>query len=207
MSSEAEKKGRRSWLRLGLQLLAVGTVVSLLGVLIRQTVVRGAGNHLVSEVKSGGRPPAPQFELPVFWAHAETWPQSLRSAISDGRVSIDELRGHPVVVNFWASWCVPCKAEAPRFVAAAKTYRGRVAFLGLDVQDFEGDARRFLTRYGTNYVSVRDGDESTSSAYGVTGIPETYYLDAKGRIVAHSVGEVSEEKLEANIVKALREPE
>ena len=91
MSSEPEHRRRRSWLRLALQVLAVGIVVSLLGLLIRQTVVRGAGSHLVSEVKSGGRPLAPQFELPVFWAHAETWPHSLRSAISDRRVAIDEV--------------------------------------------------------------------------------------------------------------------
>jgi cytochrome c biogenesis protein CcmG/thiol:disulfide interchange protein DsbE len=186
--------------------VAVGIVVSLLGLLIRQTVVRGAGTRLVSEVKGGARPPAPQFELPVLWPHAETWPQSVRTAISDARVSIHELRGHPVVVNFWASWCVPCKSEAPRLVAAAKAHGGRVAFLGVDVQDFEADARHFLTRFRTNYVSVRDGGDSTYSAFGLTGVPETYYLDARGRIVAHSVGEVSREELEANIVKATREP-
>jgi cytochrome c biogenesis protein CcmG/thiol:disulfide interchange protein DsbE len=90
-------------------------------------------------------------------------------------------------------------------VAAAKAHAGRVAFLGVDVQDFEGDGRHFLTRYQTNYVSVRDGDDSTSSAYGVTGIPETYYLDAAGRVVAHTVGEVSGQELEANVDKAIEE--
>ena len=88
---------------------------------------------------------------------------------------------------------------------SAGTHTGRIAFIGVDVQDFKSDARRFLTRYGTNYVSVRDGDDSTSSAYGVTGIPETYYLDARGRIVAHSVGEVSRQELEANVNQAIKE--
>jgi cytochrome c biogenesis protein CcmG, thiol:disulfide interchange protein DsbE len=106
-------------------------------------------------------------------------------------------------VNFWASWCVPCKAEAPRLVASARAHAGEVAFLGSDVQDFESDARRFLDRYGINYVSVRDGGGSTYGAYGLTGIPETYDLDHTGRVLAHSVGEVSRDELEANIARAV----
>jgi len=203
MSKKAER--HRSWLRRALQMVTIAIVVGLLGLLVRQTIVRDAGPRLVSEVKAGADPSAPNFELPLLWAHAETWPQSVHSALLDGRVSLRELRGHPVVVNFWASWCVPCKAEAPRLVASARAHTGRIAFIGVDVQDFKSDARRFLTRYGTNYVSVRDGDDSTSSAYGVTGIPETYYLDARGRIVAHSVGEVSRQELEANVNKAIEE--
>jgi cytochrome c biogenesis protein CcmG/thiol:disulfide interchange protein DsbE len=122
-----------------------------------------------------------------------------RAALDDGRVSLAELRGHPVVLNFWASWCVPCKAEAPRLAAAAKAHAGDVLFLGIDVQDFKSDARRFLTKYEANYVSVRDGGDSTYSAYGLTGLPETYYLDRPGRILAHSVGEVSKTELEQGI--------
>jgi cytochrome c biogenesis protein CcmG, thiol:disulfide interchange protein DsbE len=205
MSKTVETIRQHSWVRLALQGLTVAIIAGLLGLLVRQTVAKDAGPRLVSEVKAGTNPSAPEFELPLLWAHAETWPESVRSALSDGRVSLRELRGHPVVVNFWASWCVPCKAEAPRLVASARAHAGRVAFIGVDVQDFKSDARRFLTRYGTNYVSVRDGDDSTSSAYGVTGIPETYYLDARGRIVAHSVGEVSRQELKANVNQAIEE--
>jgi cytochrome c biogenesis protein CcmG, thiol:disulfide interchange protein DsbE len=75
--------------------------------------------------------------------------------------------------------------------------------LGVDVQDFESDARSFLERYDTNYVSVRDGGSSTYENYGLTGIPETYYLDARGRVVAHAVGEVSPDELEAGIANAV----
>ena len=103
-------------------------------------------------------------------------------------------------MNFWASWCVPCKNEAPRLAAAARASQG-VIFLGIDVQDFKSDARGFLTKYGVNYVSVRDGGDSTYSVYGLTGLPETYYVAPQGRIVAHSIGEVSTTELAEGIAE------
>jgi cytochrome c biogenesis protein CcmG/thiol:disulfide interchange protein DsbE len=191
-------------MRVVLQAAAVSVIALLLALLTMQVLAKGAGSHLVSEVEAGQRPRAPHFDLPVLWQRAETWPGDLRGALADGRVSPGELRGYAVVMNFWASWCVPCKAEAPLLVASAKAHAGEVVFLGVDVQDFASDARRFLERYGTNYVSVRDGGESTFEAYGLTGLPETFYLDPEGRIVAHSLGEISEEELEAGIDAALR---
>lgn len=105
----------------------------------------------------------------------------------------------PVVINFWASWCVPCAREAPRLNASARQHRGKLVFLGIDVQDFTRDPRRFLRRHHVNYVSVRARGDSTFTGYGLTGLPETYYLDARGRIVAYSVGEVSRVELESGI--------
>jgi cytochrome c biogenesis protein CcmG, thiol:disulfide interchange protein DsbE len=205
MSGEpaSEGPGRRSRLRMLLQAGAVSIVALLLGLLVVRTLAKEAGPHLVSEVNAGNKPLAPDFELPVLWPRAETLPAKLRGALADGRVSPRELRGYPVVMNFWASWCVPCKAEAPRLVASARRHAGEVVFLGVDVQDFKSDARSFLERYNTNYVSVRDGGSSTYENYGLTGIPETYYLDARGRVVAHGVGEVSPDELEGGIADAI----
>jgi cytochrome c biogenesis protein CcmG/thiol:disulfide interchange protein DsbE len=76
-----------------------------------------------------------------------------------------------------------------------------VLFLGVDVQDFTSDARKFLGRHHVNYPSVRDGTPSTYDKYGLTGVPETYYMDARGRLVAHSLGEVSTRELEAEVAK------
>ena len=201
--ARSEGAGGRSRLRLLLQAGAVSIVALLLGLLALRTLAKQAGPHLVSEVKAGNTPLAPDFDLSVLWPHAETWPAKLRGALADDRVSLSELRGYPVVMNFWASWCVPCKAEAPRLVASAQRHAGEVVFLGVDVQDLKGDARSFLERYKTNYVSVRDGGSSTYANYGLTGLPETYYLDARGRVVDHAVGEISPEELEAGIASAI----
>ena len=109
-----------------------------------------------------------------------------RLATRDTLSPID-LRGRVVVMNFWASWCDPCKSELQRLTTAAKKHRGSVIFLGVDINDFTGDARHFLDRGRVDYVSLHGGS-GTSSAYGLIGLPETYYLDARGRVVGRTAG-------------------
>jgi len=181
------------------QLLAVAFVALLLALLVWKVVHGSSGAGLVSAIKRGDRPVAPTFDLPVIWNRRQLWPQRVRPALADDRISLTELRGTPVVLNFWASWCIPCKEEAPYLAAAARAHRRDVAFLGLDVQDLTRDARHFLDRLDVPYPSVRDGGESSYTAYGLTGVPETYYIDDRGRIVAHAVGAVSREELERDI--------
>ena len=140
----------------------------------------------------------------MIWPHAETWPARSRRVVVGGRLPLRALRGQPVVLNFWASWCVPCKKEAPLLAASAKTHAGKVAFLGVDVQDFTSDARHFLARYHVNYVSVRDGAGSTYDGYGLTGVPETYFVDREGRIIAHVPGQLSGKQLEEGVQLVIR---
>jgi cytochrome c biogenesis protein CcmG, thiol:disulfide interchange protein DsbE len=191
----------RPLLRLA-QLGALALVAGLLGLLVWRVVERERGPNLVKEIRVGKTPRAPAFDLSVLWPHSETWPPSLRAALADEKVSPAELKGRPVVINFWASWCIPCRHEAPHLVASARTHAGRVAFLGIDVEDLRSDARRFLRRYRVNYVSVRDGSGSTYDDYGLTGVPETYWLDRRGRIVAHYAGQVSRQQLEQGVALA-----
>lgn len=140
---------------------AVAVVVALLGLLIWDIVQGGKGASFTTKITEGKKPVAPLFALPVLREHRETLPPALRARLDDGRLALTELRGYPVVVNFWGSWCVPCREEAPAFRAVARRYAGRVIIAGMDRQHFMGAARRFLRRYDVNYVSVRDGTDRT----------------------------------------------
>jgi cytochrome c biogenesis protein CcmG, thiol:disulfide interchange protein DsbE len=182
-------RGRRP-LVLVLQVTTLALVAGLLALLVWRLVVRDNGSQFVSAIAAGKRPLAPGFTLPVIASETRYWPAGLRGAVADGDVSLSQLRGHPVVINFWASWCGPCLDEAPALAAAARRYAGRVVFLGIDHEDLTSDARRFLRRTRAPYVSVRDGNDDVYTAYGLTGTPETYFLDARGRAVAHSAGPV-----------------
>ena len=191
----------------GVALLVVLALLALLALLVWRVVHRGSGATLVRAIARGQVKPAPAFSLPVIWRHTESWPAPRRSALDDSVVSLAELRGYPIVVNFWASWCIPCREEAPFLAASARAHLGEVAFLGIDVQDFTTDARRFLRELDVPYVSVRDSGPRTYAAYGLTGVPETYYVDRRGRVVAHSVGTVSGPELESEVAKTLeRQP-
>ena len=189
----------RSLLGLVLRLAALTLVGGLLALLVWRVVNASQGGRLVNEHKKSI---APDFRLGVLWPHIETWPASTRDLVRS-KVELRSLRGRPVVLNFWASWCIPCAHEAPRLVAAAKAHEGRVLVLDVDVKDFSSDARKFLRRFHVNYVSVRDGGSDTYDAYGLTGLPESYFLDASGRIVEHKIGEISTAELESGITLAL----
>jgi cytochrome c biogenesis protein CcmG/thiol:disulfide interchange protein DsbE len=194
-------RGRRPLFR-AFQVGALLFVAGLLALLIWRVATEGRGKQLVKEIKADKKPPAPKFNLPVLWPHRETWPASLAGALADNRISPAELKGHPLVLNFFASWCIPCRHEAPLLDASAHEHAGRVVFLGVDVQDLKSDARGFLKRYHVNYVAVHDGGGSTYDGYGLTGVPETYWIDARGRIVAHYPGAISRRLLEQGIREA-----
>jgi cytochrome c biogenesis protein CcmG/thiol:disulfide interchange protein DsbE len=195
-----ERPSRWRW---PLRLAALSVVVGLFGLLAWATLSAGRGNSLVSRIAAGEAPPAPQFSLEVLWPRAETWPVEIRRRLADGRLDLGELSGRPVVINFWASWCIPCRDEAPLLNASARTHAGEVVFLGVDVQDLKSDALAFSREFETPYVSVRDRGNGTYEDYGLTGVPETYYLDRGGRIIAHTPGAISRASLEQGIAWAI----
>jgi cytochrome c biogenesis protein CcmG/thiol:disulfide interchange protein DsbE len=199
-----QRPERRSPRRQVLTILSLAFVAALFAALVVRLTESDPGPGFVSAVRAGSKPAAPQFDLAVIWPHAETWPARLQPGVGRGRVSLSDLRGVPTVLNFWASWCTACGGEAPRLAQTARAYRGRVVFVGLDVNDFDSDARRFLERHHANYVSLRSRGSSIYDAYGLIGLPETYYLDRRGRVVAQTVGELTQRKLEAGIARAER---
>jgi cytochrome c biogenesis protein CcmG/thiol:disulfide interchange protein DsbE len=197
------KEGTPSPARGLLKAGAIALVVGLLALFAWATLAAGKGSSLVAQIAAGEAPRAPAFELEVMWPRTETWPRELRGAIADGSLSLADLRGRPAVLNFWASWCIPCRDEAPILNSSARAHRGEVVFVGIDVQDLRADALSFLREFDVAYVSVRDAADDTYRAYGLTGVPETYYLSADGRIVAHSPGVISRSSLEAGIEQAI----
>lgn len=196
--ADAAGRGAGPLFRL-LQLIALAAVLGLLALLVWRFIAAHRGAALVNAIRAGKRPAAPAFTLPLIWNNGSTWPAPLRRLLAGRTLRLGGLRGYPVVVNFWASWCVPCKQEAPRLDAAAQHHAGKVAFLGIDVQDLTSDARTFLRYHRVRYPSLRDNGGATYDGYGLTGVPETYWIDRRGRIVAHYAGPVSSAQLEAGI--------
>jgi cytochrome c biogenesis protein CcmG/thiol:disulfide interchange protein DsbE len=186
------------WLRT-LRPLAVAFVLALLVILVLQLRSANSGGRFVASISAGKAPPAPAFRLAVLWREAPTWPPAALPLLAVDRLALRSLRGRPVVINFWASWCVPCRDEAPVLEAGARAYAGKVVFLGVDVQDLSGEARHFARKYGMNYGSLTDRSNQAYNNYGLTGVPETYYVDARGRVIAHNPGPVTRTTLAQGI--------
>lgn len=114
------------------------------------------------------------------------------------------LRGKPIVVNVWASWCGPCRVEAPLLDRASRAYGADVTFVGVASKDALGDAEAFLDRYDISYTNLFDRDGSVRRRLGLRGFPTTYVFDREGALVATEVGGVSEQRLAAQLDDVLR---
>ena len=118
--------------------------------------------------------------------------------------SLDDFKGKPVVVNFWASWCVACREEAHELEAFWQANKGGdVGVVGIAIQDSVEAALGFARQYGKTYVLGLDEDGKAGIDYGVSGVPETFIIDAKGVIVHKEVGPVTAKKLQEILIKSL----
>jgi cytochrome c biogenesis protein CcmG/thiol:disulfide interchange protein DsbE len=171
--------------------IAAGAVGLLFVGLIAYGVAGRAPNlRIDGQLAQGRAAVAPAFDLAVL-ERGDLGPlgRRLDGPLGDGRLSLAELRGSPVVVNFWASWCDPCRKEAPLLEDSWRSARSTgVVFLGLNMQDARSDARRFIREFEVSYPNVREPDDATARAWGTTGLPETYFLSRDGRVVSHVVG-------------------
>ena len=122
----------------------------------------------------------------------------------DGKkLSLDDLRGKTVFLNFWASWCPPCRAEARDLEAAWQRIKDSgVVFLGVDIQDTEEDARAYLKEFNVTYPNGRDLTGKVAVDYGVWGIPETFFIDPQGRITYKHVGSLGTPLITAKLEEA-----
>ena len=161
-------------LKLSGQVVALAAVAGLLGLLVWKLT------HQTKAPKIGA--PAPAF--------------SAKRMDGTGTVSLASLRGKPVVLNFWASWCNPCKGEAATLQQAWQQYRKEgVVFVGVDYHDVTSDARTFLEHHGVTYLTVLDGSGMIGDRYGLSGVPETYFVNRQGRLVGeHILGPITDPK-------------
>jgi cytochrome c biogenesis protein CcmG/thiol:disulfide interchange protein DsbE len=160
-----------------LAFLAVCAVIGLLGF----------GLLSKGETKIALGEPVPDRELPVLGG--------------PGEGSIADYRGRWVLVNLWASWCGPCRQEAPELDGFAQRYRKRgVSVLGINVQDNSDDALAFLRDNGVAYGQLRSIGDERSAAFGSTGVPENFLVDPRGRLALIWRGPVDRRFLEENVV-------
>ena len=167
-----------------MKLRALPIAVSVAGVLLVGLLLYGVANSspsrtLDEDVARGEHPPAPEASRP------------LPRLSAPGTISLAALRGHVVLLNFWAHWCVPCEAEAPlleRTQHELAANGGTV--LGVTYKDVAEQSQQFIKRFHLTYPMARDGGGEFAAAYGTDRIPESFLIDPQGRIVAISRGEI-----------------
>lgn len=123
-----------------------------------------------------------------------------------GEGSLAGYRGRWVLVNFWASWCPPCREEAPTLEEFQKQHGdAKFTVLGIDSRDLSGDGKAFVDRYGISYPQLRDGQGSAAHDYGTTGFPENFLVDPKGRLRQMWAGPVTLDELNEEVVPLLHQ--
>ena len=173
-----QRRRRRRALIAGLGLLGLGAAAG-----VGASGSTGAADVVVVEG------PAPSFVLS-------------RVGVAGEQIRLADFDGRPLVVNFWASWCVPCRKEMPALQAAAARLDGWVGFVGINHLDTREAASAFEREMGVTYPSGFDPDGAVARDYGVVGLPTTVLVDVDGRIVARRLGEISQAELLALVDEA-----
>jgi cytochrome c biogenesis protein CcmG/thiol:disulfide interchange protein DsbE len=170
------------WIKLGLVIVLVGGVAGLLAYgFIKDS------RFIQSPLTSKN---APSFTLTLF---------------DGGTLTLKDVEGKAVLVNFWASWCIPCRAEAPTLESAWRKYKDRgVMFLGVNIQDKEENARAFMKEFGITYLNGVDSSGRIANDNDVWGIPVTLFIDPNGRLTYKHAGEIGAQAITEKLDEALR---
>src|SRR5580658_3212101 len=194
-SYDGRDRGRQTWAvaardvwraaarhKLASGLIALAAVASLIAIaLVASGPAAPAG--------AAPDPAAPAFSLPVLGESAQ-------------KISLSDYAGKPLIVNFFASWCEPCQKETPLLARFYRAEHARVAIVGLDENDVLGSAMSFTHKEGVGYPVGFDPEVVAASAYGVAGLPQTFFLDARHRIVDRVFGAVTQADINRGIALA-----
>jgi cytochrome c biogenesis protein CcmG/thiol:disulfide interchange protein DsbE len=178
--------------RLGVPIIAAVVAAALIGLLGYGLSSRGGDRTLDEAVARNERPAAPSSTLPVLGSTAKR--------------TLAGLRGKVVVLNFWASWCTPCKTEAPALAATQRRLErdGTGTVIGVTRDDSTPDSLAKVREWKVNYPSLRDVDNLLAKKYGSKSVPETFVIDARGRVVALSRGQIDQAFLDDAIRTAIQ---
>ena len=173
----------------GLVFVAIAAT-ALVALLVYGLVATGESTTLDDAVRRGERPVAPSRTLPK---------------LGGGDAALTAYKGKPVVLNFWASWCDPCKDEAPALVRAQKKLEAAGGtVVGVTVDDSTPDSIKFAEEHDLDFPSLRDVDGELGEKYGRTGVPETFVIDREGRVVALSRGMIDDDFFDEHLPEVLR---
>jgi cytochrome c biogenesis protein CcmG/thiol:disulfide interchange protein DsbE len=177
-------------------------------VLLAVAVVIPLGAVLLDRRQPGGdwaprTPPAASSAVQTYPPGRVAPPLRLRT-LDGGRLDLAALRGRPVVVNFWATWCEPCVREFPLLARTAAGHRAdRLAVVGVLVQDQPDAARAFIRQHGGGWPVGVDADGRTAAAWGVVGLPHTFFVRPDGTLAAHRLGELTPTTLDRQLAAIL----
>jgi DsbE subfamily thiol:disulfide oxidoreductase len=164
-------------------IIAVLVAVAIVGLLVYGLVSKGNSRLAVGEAAPS--PMLPKLDEP-------------------GSGSLKDYRGRWVLVNFWASWCGPCRDEAPELTRFQKEHGGKnFTVVGIDTQDISDDGTKFAREYGIDYPLLHDGNGDYGHEFGTTGVPENYLLEPNGRLAWFEAGPVDAKILEEHVVPLL----
>jgi cytochrome c biogenesis protein CcmG/thiol:disulfide interchange protein DsbE len=170
--------------------VVIGMAALLVGLLAYGVASQGSDTALDAAVAEGKRPPAPDASLPRLG--------------EESTGTVDDYRGKVVLVNFWASWCPPCTDELPLLQRTQQTMNGHGAtVLGINTRDAREKALAFVDRYELTFPSLRDGSGDFAEKWGLTGYPESFLLDAEGRVVALKRGPLTQGWIDEHVTPLL----